>query len=354
MKMSFHAQRRILTWSIIFACAFSAEAANGADAVPKAPITLKIVGSSVKNHRGEYLGRIQDIILNPDTGHSEFAMLLVNYPKNTTRVTPVPWALLSYVTDQGQTGGTPGAEQIFGLTIERAKLANAPVLDKSQWSLIARPEWRQQIYAYFGMLVAGAEPAAPVVTEPAPVVQDVPEYAPAPAEPGILVASYASSYTSFGFPYYYACPGPWRCPPSPYYYSSAQPNNTLAGWPSLFPGGKPVIPNGPDMFRAATNYFPGAPAKLPAAPAPISPAANLVPLKPGAPWSPLLPQQVRPPAPGQGRPAFNPRPPPQRVVAQSGRPFAPVLPGPMPPPQPMRARTSMPIAPLAPLAPLAN
>ncbi len=348
MKKSLHARRRLITWSIIFAGALSAEVATNAAEAPRAPITLKIVGSSVKNSQGEYLGRIQDIIINPDTGHSEFAMLLLNYPKNTTRVTPIPWALLSYVSDQGQTGGTPGAEQVFELNIDRERLVYAPVLDKSQWSLIAQPAWRQQIYAFYGMLAASAPPAASAISEPnpPPLVESVPE----PAAPVFVNAPYTVSYTTVGY-LYDTHPGPWRYPCYPDYPWYGK-NTQLAGWPSVWPGGTPVIPNGPDMFSASTNYFPGAPAKLPAPPAPVAPATRLVPLKPGAPWSPLVPQQVRPQRTGGGYPVVNQRPPPQRVAMQGSRTFAPALPGPMPARRAMTVRTSTSLAPLAPLAPL--
>ncbi len=101
--------RRLGVLAVLAVWAGFIETSGAAEVLPakattKPVITLRIVGSSVKNHRGEYLGRIDDIIVNPQTSHTELAMLLLDYPRNTTRVTAVPWPLLTYVSDQGQTG----------------------------------------------------------------------------------------------------------------------------------------------------------------------------------------------------------------------------------------------------------
>ncbi len=158
----------------------------------KPPLTLRIVGSSVKNHKGDYLGRIETVVLNPDTSQSEFAMLLANYPRNTTIVTPVPWSLLTFVSDQSQKGGVPGADQVFQLNIERTNLWKAPVLDKSKWSLIAQPEWRRQVYAFYGYPVG-----PPSISSTAPAANGQTSYAPPAAAPPTIIET-QPAYASAG------------------------------------------------------------------------------------------------------------------------------------------------------------
>lgn len=114
------------------------------------PIALRIVGSNVKNLKGEYLGRIEEAALNPESKQIEFAILNVSYPTNTSRVTPVPWHLLNYVWDQGQVGGTPGAVQIFRLDIDKARLMQAPTIDRTQTAELLSPPLRQLLHAFFG------------------------------------------------------------------------------------------------------------------------------------------------------------------------------------------------------------
>src|SRR5256885_15191096 len=89
------------------------------------PIALRIVGSNVKNLKGEYLGRIDDVALSPESKQIEFALVDMAYPTNTGTVMPVPWQLLNYVWDQEQIGGTPVAVQLFRLDLDKRQLAQA-------------------------------------------------------------------------------------------------------------------------------------------------------------------------------------------------------------------------------------
>lgn len=114
------------------------------------PIAMRVVGSNVKNLIGEYLGRVENVVVNGENGMTEFAMLLVNYPTNTTRYTPVPWGSLSYVWDQSQVGGVPGALQVFLLNVDKATLERAPSLDRSEWAALRDPSFPQRIAAFFG------------------------------------------------------------------------------------------------------------------------------------------------------------------------------------------------------------
>ena len=114
------------------------------------PIALRIVGSNVKNLKGEYLGRIDDVALNPESKQIEFALVDMAYPTNTGTVTPVPWQLLNYVWDQGQVGGTPGAVQLFRLDLDKGRLGQAPKIDRKQIAELLQPQFRQQLLAFFG------------------------------------------------------------------------------------------------------------------------------------------------------------------------------------------------------------
>jgi hypothetical protein len=114
------------------------------------PIALRVVGSNVKNLGGEYLGRIENIVIDGESARTEYAMLLVDWPTNTTRYTPVPWGALSYVWDQAQVGGAPGALQVFLLNVDKATLDRAPALDRAQWATIRDPGFANQVAAFYG------------------------------------------------------------------------------------------------------------------------------------------------------------------------------------------------------------
>src|SRR5262245_57010558 len=76
-------------------------------------ITLRVVGSVVHDRSGGRLGRIEEVLVNPQSGQIEFAALATGFPTNNARLVPVPWSLLRYEWDQSQAGGPAGANQIF-------------------------------------------------------------------------------------------------------------------------------------------------------------------------------------------------------------------------------------------------
>ena len=118
--------------------------------LPAKPIALRTVGSNVKNLKGEYLGLIEQVVLNPESKQIEFALLNMDYPTNTLKVTPVPWQSLAYVWDQSQVGGLPGAVQLFRLNVDKVRLAQAPKIDQTQLAMLMMPPFRQQLIAFYG------------------------------------------------------------------------------------------------------------------------------------------------------------------------------------------------------------
>jgi hypothetical protein len=93
---------------------------------------------------------MEEVALNPESKQIEFALLNINYPTNSTRVTPVPWQLLNYVWDQGQVGGTPGAVQIFRLDVDKSRLALAPSIERNHLADLMQPPFREQLLAFYG------------------------------------------------------------------------------------------------------------------------------------------------------------------------------------------------------------
>src|SRR5439155_16437811 len=62
---------------------------TGAAVSGNKPIALRIVGSNVKNLKGEYLGRIDDVALSPESKQIEFALVDMAYPTNTCTDNPL-------------------------------------------------------------------------------------------------------------------------------------------------------------------------------------------------------------------------------------------------------------------------
>lgn len=114
----------------------------------------KLVGAQVNDRSGDRVAQIHDLILNPHTGRIDFALLSLNETpaganaaRNSSEdLVPLPWVLLK----------TPAAAEysdipehlVFTLNTDKNKLGKAPKVD---WEDPNQSEWRQRIYAYYGV-----------------------------------------------------------------------------------------------------------------------------------------------------------------------------------------------------------
>ena len=113
----------------------------------------KLMGAQVNDSSGNRCGQIQDIVVNPRSGRIEFAVLALNAnPEGATatpsssNVVPVPWAALR--TTASSQYGTSAEQPVFTLNVDKSKLDNAPKISESD---LNQSEWRQRVYAYYGV-----------------------------------------------------------------------------------------------------------------------------------------------------------------------------------------------------------
>ena len=323
----------------------TAEVVTNAAIITNRPVALRIVGSNVKNLKGEYLGRIENVVLNPETKQIEFALLDTSYPTNTGRVTPVPWNSLAYVWDQSQVGGIPGAVQLFRLDVDKSRLALAPSIDKTQALSLLQPQLRQELVAFYGNgseTPVGGVGAASSTTAGTGSGGTVGTTATTAATPGTTttttfpfggvvqpdIGSFGTNLTNFVV------------------------TNNVATVTNLFPGGTNVFV-GTNIFpgastnvffptntvAAGTNVFPGAPAPLGATNL-LSPTGRTTVTRPTQPPRTMIP-------PG------TPIPPTQSPFAPPSQIMVPGTPQTTPTPSPgnVQATTPTPIAPPATVAP---
>jgi sporulation protein YlmC with PRC-barrel domain len=123
----------------------------------------KLIGAQVNDSSGNRAGRIQDIIVSPSSGRIDFALLSLSAsgsspgaPPNTSgRLVPVPWSLLKTSSSSQYTNSE---QPVFTLkNVDQNKLNGAPAVNFSD---LSQSEWRQRIYAYYGVTpppVGGAE-----------------------------------------------------------------------------------------------------------------------------------------------------------------------------------------------------
>jgi sporulation protein YlmC with PRC-barrel domain len=139
----------------------------------------KLKNYAVQSSSGENLGTIEDVIINPNSGRVDFAVLSLgssgsspsspSSPSASTSDTSsssgsgkqvaVPWSLLRPASSQGSSASSTAASprsagHAFTFNGEATKLQSAPTFDPN--SDITQPSWRQSVFSYFGVSAGSA------------------------------------------------------------------------------------------------------------------------------------------------------------------------------------------------------
>ncbi len=111
--------------------------------VPSSLVRSKeVVGIEVKNTQGEYLGKIEDVVMDKLTGQSRYVVLSFGGIFGLgDKLFALPWGTLNYDTN----------EECFILNVDKDKMENAPGFDKDHWPNMAEPAWGDKIYNYYGV-----------------------------------------------------------------------------------------------------------------------------------------------------------------------------------------------------------
>jgi sporulation protein YlmC with PRC-barrel domain len=113
----------------------------------------QLVGLPIRNPRGEELGKIEDLLLDFESGRIHYvAISSGGFLGLGDKLFAVPWK--SIRLRQGAE-----KERAFGeLNISKQKMEAAPGFPKDQWPDLDNPRWSEEIDRYYG---AGAQRASP-------------------------------------------------------------------------------------------------------------------------------------------------------------------------------------------------
>jgi len=100
----------------------------------------KIVGSKVRNLKGEELGTIENIVVDIDTGRILYAVMdFGSFLGFGGRLFPVPWQSLAPLPSEG----------IFFLDVSKAKLKDAPAYDKDSLPDMGDMHWGTRVADFY-------------------------------------------------------------------------------------------------------------------------------------------------------------------------------------------------------------
>lgn len=116
---------------------------------PKVLSAGTIIGDRVRNSQGEDLGKLEEIMLDIDSGRIAYAVLSFGgFMGMGDKLFAVPWPALHVAPD----------EHKFVLDVPKDRLERAPGFDKDNWPDTADQSWRDQIHTYYGLDPFGEHP----------------------------------------------------------------------------------------------------------------------------------------------------------------------------------------------------
>ena len=99
----------------------------------------QFLGATVVDQTGQRIGQLKDIVLQPQSGKADLAIISLDMPSSPDKLTAVPWQLIT-VTDPNR----------LAINTDRAKLMSATTFESTRW-----PEcdtaYNQRVYTYYGL-----------------------------------------------------------------------------------------------------------------------------------------------------------------------------------------------------------
>ena len=100
-----------------------------------------VTGDTVRNMKGEDLGRIEEVMFDLDTGCIAYAVLSTGgFLGMGERLFAVPWNALSVDLEQRE----------FILDVDRARLDKAPAFDEDNWPRMGDRQWAETVHGFYG------------------------------------------------------------------------------------------------------------------------------------------------------------------------------------------------------------
>src|SRR3954462_13501584 len=105
-----------------------------------------IVGSKIKDARGQDVGEIKDVVLDRSSGCLAYVVLSTRgggTATTTTKTVAAPWSVFSASSEP----------RVYMTRIEHEKIYSAPVWEATRIEEYSRPEYISQVYGYYGVSV---------------------------------------------------------------------------------------------------------------------------------------------------------------------------------------------------------
>src|SRR3954468_23194949 len=105
-----------------------------------------IIGSKIKDSRGQDVGEIKDVVLDRSSGCLAYVVLSTSGggtsgTTTTTKPVAAPWTVFSASSEP----------RVYMTRVEREKIYSAPVWESTRIEEYSRPEYISSVYGYYGV-----------------------------------------------------------------------------------------------------------------------------------------------------------------------------------------------------------
>lgn len=109
---------------------------------PKVLSATTIMSDAVQNLAGDQLGKIEELMIDLDSGRVAYAVLSFGgFMGMGDKLFAIPWQALSVDTDK----------KVLILNVDKDRLKSAPGFDKNRWPDMADAEWGRGVHSYYGL-----------------------------------------------------------------------------------------------------------------------------------------------------------------------------------------------------------
>jgi len=99
-----------------------------------------IIGTDVVNLKGDNLGEIKEVVIDPDTGRVAYAVVSFGgFLSMGEKLFAIPFSSFKYVA----------AENEYLLDVSKERLEAAPGFDADHWPKMSDEKWHRDVYGYY-------------------------------------------------------------------------------------------------------------------------------------------------------------------------------------------------------------
>jgi sporulation protein YlmC with PRC-barrel domain len=99
-----------------------------------------VIGTDVTNPKGENLGEVKEVVIDPTTGKVAYAVVTFGGVFSMgEKLFAIPFTALKYNYKKNE----------YVLDITKERLENAPGFDPDQWPMFSDEKWNRGVYAYY-------------------------------------------------------------------------------------------------------------------------------------------------------------------------------------------------------------